>query len=178
MHFAFSNKILPLEAALISAGSRPPYWRSVYNFQNLVKRVEGNQDGNNLTNRNMDQPTPGCMEWKIYIINYRIKDNNIILFKCLRYVQSMDRQVHCLTGCWELRKMKQIIIFFSIPCVHGTNKTLKKWNTRVGTLKEKFEEFMSSGLQNETSTLRRKEYKDSVIFHSSQRIRPFILPWN
>lgn len=130
----FSNKILPLEVALISGGSRPLYWRAVFNVQNLVKRVEGNQDGYYSSNRNMDQPTPGCMEWTIYIINYRINDNNIIPFKCLRYVQSMDRQVHRLTGCWELRIWSNLN-FFAITCGHGTNKTLKKLNTRVGTFK-------------------------------------------
>lgn len=78
-----------------------------------------------------------------------------------------------LDGMLRTQKMKH---FFAILCGHGTNKTVKKQKTRVGTLKETFEEFMRSGVQKETSTSRRKEYKDSVKFHSSQSIRPFILP--
>lgn len=60
MILSFSN-LLHSNIALISAGSKPSYWRLVCNLQNLVKCVEGDQ--NHQTN--MNQPTNGCMEWTI-----------------------------------------------------------------------------------------------------------------
>lgn len=71
-------------------------------------------------------------------------------------VRSINGQASpLLDGILRTLKMKQF--FFAILCGHGTNKTVKKRKTRVGTLKETFEEFMRSGVQKETSTLRRKE---------------------
>lgn len=64
MNFSFSN-LLPSDVALISAGTKPSHWRSVCNFQNLVKCLGGVQDGHKSSNINMDQPTYGCMEWTI-----------------------------------------------------------------------------------------------------------------
>lgn len=105
MHFSFSN-LLPSDVALISAGSKPSYWRLVCNLQNLVKCVEGDQDGHKSSIKH--EPTNLRM-YGMNNINCRINDN-IFVFKCLRHVQSMDKQVHCSTGCWELRKLH----FFAI----------------------------------------------------------------
>lgn len=101
-----------------------------------------------------DPSTPRCMEWTIYIINCRMNDNSIFPFKCLRYVQPMDKQVHCLTGWRELLQ--------DLWSWHQQN--FKETNTGVGTFKET-EELMRSGVQKQVHWDEEK-YKDSVIFHS------------
>lgn len=122
---------------------------------------------------NMNQPTYGCMEWTILTAGLMMTT-----FSYSSVWGTFNQWTSKSTAWRDAENSENEALFFAILCGHGTNKTVKKWKTRVGTLKETFEEFMRSGVQKETSTSRRKEYKDSVKFHSSQSIRPFILPWN